>query len=497
MSKEFSRVPVPQFPQLSRRVTADNKFWNNLNTHVVIKEPAAVTSINFSPVKPFDLAVTCSTRVQLYSSVTNSLLRSISRFQGTAYGATFRNDGNLLVAGGEAKIVQVFDLNSRAILRTFKGHERAVHCTKFAPNSTNVISGSDDKTVKLWDLLSETEICSFEGHQDYVRSLAVSSAAAPHLYLSGSYDHKIRMWDSRSGGSSVFEVDHGAPVEAILMLPRANSFVSAGGNKIMIWDMLGRTHALGSCSNHQKTITCLAADENFTRVLSGSLDHQVKVYDIKDFHVLHSFKFSHPVLSVALSPDYSHVVAGMSNGTLHIRHRPALEKQMSFAAKRPIPGTLKYFTRGHNQKPSTNDVQIKSEKKKKLRPFEKLLKKFQYGDALDAVITGRYRPLVVYSVFVELEQRDGLQQALAGRNDVSLKPILLFVSKHISNPRFSSLLLDVTNLLLDMYGSVFGQSPMVDDCFAKLKKRIKAEVELQQQLFSMMGTLDLLMANNT
>lgn len=41
-------------------------------------------------------------------------------------------------------------------------------------------------------------------------------------------------------------------------------------------------------------------------------------------------------------------------------------------------------------------------------------------------------------------------------------------------------------LMLDMYGSVFGQSPMVDDCFAKLKKRIKAEVELQQQLFSMM-----------
>lgn len=46
-------------------------------------------------------------KVQLYSSVTNSLIRSISRFKETAYGGTFRKDGKLMVAGGETKMVHL------------------------------------------------------------------------------------------------------------------------------------------------------------------------------------------------------------------------------------------------------------------------------------------------------------------------------------------------------------------------------------------------------
>lgn len=45
--------------------------------------------------------------MQLYSSVTNSLIRSISRFKETAYGGTFRKDGKLMVAGGETKMVHL------------------------------------------------------------------------------------------------------------------------------------------------------------------------------------------------------------------------------------------------------------------------------------------------------------------------------------------------------------------------------------------------------
>lgn len=39
-----------------------------------------------------------------------------------AYGATFRGDGRLLVAGSEEAVVKLFDIQSKNILRVFTGH---------------------------------------------------------------------------------------------------------------------------------------------------------------------------------------------------------------------------------------------------------------------------------------------------------------------------------------------------------------------------------------
>jgi U3 small nucleolar RNA-associated protein 15 len=54
-------------------------------------------------------------------------------------------------------------------------------------------------------------------------------------------------------------------------------------------------------SNHQKTITSLALDSSQSRLLSGSLDHSVKIYDLATYKVAHSLKYAAPVLSLAMS----------------------------------------------------------------------------------------------------------------------------------------------------------------------------------------------------
>lgn len=96
-------------------------FYNQ--SPIVIKEYASVTSINFSPVSPYDFAVTSSTRVQVYSSKTHQPKKTISRFKDIAYSGSFRQDGKLIVAGDATGMIQMFDVGSRAILRSFKGHE--------------------------------------------------------------------------------------------------------------------------------------------------------------------------------------------------------------------------------------------------------------------------------------------------------------------------------------------------------------------------------------
>ena len=67
----------------------------------------AVTSIDFSPLYPYNYAVTSSTRVIIFDARNRRPLTTLSRFKDKAYSGTFRSDGRLLVAGGETGHVQV------------------------------------------------------------------------------------------------------------------------------------------------------------------------------------------------------------------------------------------------------------------------------------------------------------------------------------------------------------------------------------------------------
>lgn len=109
-----------------------------------------------------------------------------------------------------------------------------------------------------------------------MRCLA-SNPASPDVWASGSYDHTVRVWDVRSQGESVMQVDHGQPVQAAVVLPGGGVLATAGGNVIKIWDLLGGGRLLQAMCNHSKPITSLAIDGDGGRLLSGSLDHHLKV----------------------------------------------------------------------------------------------------------------------------------------------------------------------------------------------------------------------------
>ena len=124
-----------------------------------------------------------------------------------------------MVVGGQAGIVQLFDMNSRSILRKFEMHTRAVRSVKFSPQSyATIASASDDTTVRIWDVAAGECVRRHDGHTDYARSIA-GHPTAQTTWASGSYDHTVRLWDNRDGSTSAtMTLDHGAPVEDVAML---------------------------------------------------------------------------------------------------------------------------------------------------------------------------------------------------------------------------------------------------------------------------------------
>ncbi|KAG0303027.1 snoRNA-binding rRNA-processing protein [Dissophora globulifera] len=497
MSSDFKSLTVKKFPRLPGRKTPESRYWRKFKSPIVVKEFAAVSSIHFSETSPYDFAVTASTRVQIYSSKTHQVKKTISRFKDVAYSGTIRGDGRLVVAGDATGLVQIFDIGSRAILRTFRDHRHPVHVAKFSSDKTQIMSASDDKTVRIWDMPSETPLTIFTGHEDYIRTGMVSRDN-PHLILSGSYDQTVKLWDMRTQGC-VMTMNHGAPVECVEMFPNGGVVVAAGGPNLKVFDILTGGRPMHSLSNHQKTVTSLCFDQSYSRLLTGSLDQHVKVYNVQDYSVVHSVKYPAPVMSVALSPDDTHLVAGMAGGLLSIRQRvvKTAEIQTRRAQEEQARGgSYKHFIRGQKSAADA-DFTVESQKRRRLRDYDRYLKVFQYGNALDACLRTNQPPVTTVSLIQELIHRDGLRQALSGRDDISLEPLAQFLVKNINNPRYTSLLVDVTMVMIDMYTAVLGQSPLIDELFVKLRARVKMELAFQKQLMSVVGSMEMLFAKST
>ena len=168
-------APVGPLPQLKlpsgpSPVTAEQRYWRTFKNQVLVPSPTSYPVTHISCTSDA-FAVTTGTRVQIFSSRTRKLVKTITRFGDIARSGEMRRDGKVLVAGDDTGKMQVFDVNSRAILKTWTEHKQPVWTTKWSPTElTTLLSASDDRTVRLWDLPSTTgPTTTFVGHSDYVR----------------------------------------------------------------------------------------------------------------------------------------------------------------------------------------------------------------------------------------------------------------------------------------------------------------------------------------
>lgn len=58
---------------------------------------------------------------------------------------------------------------------------------------------------------------------------------------------------------------------------------------------------LAKVSQHHKTITCLKVASNGQRIISGSLDRHVKIYDAGTYKTLHTLNYPNSILSIGIS----------------------------------------------------------------------------------------------------------------------------------------------------------------------------------------------------
>jgi len=498
----FKRTEILKFPSTDKGDSLKG-YWGQLGDPLTIQEYGSINTVHICPANTTLVACTAYSKVQVYNTETMELYKSITKFKDQAFSGRWRQDGGLLCAGTGEGVVKVFDVNTKTLLRVLSGHTGGVQacdfvCDRTGGSGTGVVSWSDDKLVKVWDLPTESVVAVYDGHKDYVRAGCVS-AEQPELLVSGGYDHQVLVWDKRGRGETpILSMDHGSPVETVMVLPGGGLLASAGGSLIKIWDMVaGRL--LASVSPHHKTVTSLAVSHGGKCLVSGSLDRQLVWTDLATFRQVYARHCPASIMGVGVGGEDKTLVVGMLDGLVqvHKRKEENIVDGLRVDTKR-FKNLKSHKYLKHTQfTPSPGDLLVGDGTKDIELRHDHLLRKFEYSRALDAVLkpyVARRKPEYTYSLMMELVRREGLKGALAGREERHLCSVLQFVNRYLADSRFSAMMLHVANLLIDLYLPEHGMSSTVDQLFNDMMKRLDREVRYMETLMELQGAVDLVLS---
>lgn len=308
------------------------QIWEQYQDIIPRRLTGMVEEVAFRPNRPFDLAVAAGTRVYIFKADQGyELQRTISVFKDVVRCVQWRNDGNLIAASGDTKLIEVMRPTDSIAMRTLAGHKMSVRVCRWISSGTgasvSLFSASDDKSVKLWDLATGTCITTVnDAHSDYIRS-GSAHPANPNIVITSSYDHTIKLWDMRTAldNRCVMSMDHTAPVECVVAHPSGSLLFSAGGTHVSVFDLIkGGKEFCPSMHNHQKTVTSVAYNSSTNTLISTGLDQMVKFYEPGQqgsYQVTYSIKSNSPVLKLAITREEDAICLGTSVNTVEVRRK--------------------------------------------------------------------------------------------------------------------------------------------------------------------------------
>jgi len=249
--------------------------------------------------------------------------------QAEVFTVKFSPNGKALASGSFDKEIFLWDVHGDCVnYNVLKGHGGAVLELHWTGDGLQIVSCSVDKTLHVWDAETGHRIRKLRDHTSFVNSCC--PARRGPTIVSGSDDTTARMWDSRVRGSvSVLPHKYAITSVALGDSGTANPHqVLTGGldNDIRVWD-LRKNDVLFSLRGHTDTITGLRLSPDGSYVLSNAMDNSVRIWDIRPYAPFQrcvkvltgaQHNFEKNLLRCAWSPDGSKVSAGSADRFVYI-----------------------------------------------------------------------------------------------------------------------------------------------------------------------------------
>lgn len=157
---------------------------------------------------------------------------------------------------------------------TLKGHTKSVNDIKSKDDF--LVSGSSDYQIQLWNIAKKKQLFVFK-HKDDVNAVGITDTK----FMSASLDETCKVFDLKTLkplGTLTYEAGFSS-----LTFFDQNTLVTGHTNgKINIYDLRSsETGAVRHLEGHGAEVKCLALTSFDTKIVSGSLDTTLKLWDMK------------------------------------------------------------------------------------------------------------------------------------------------------------------------------------------------------------------------
>jgi WD40 repeat protein len=199
-----------------------------------------------------------------------------ARHDDVFFDVTFRWDGGRLAASGADGSVRVFDVATGAERLKITNHADWVTALCFNPDGTLIATASRDKTAKVFDAQSGSLLATYSDHNAPVRAVAFSADGKSVISAGGN---RIRVWnvdDSKQVGEMAgFDND----IHALLF--KGKSVVAAADRSVRQFKFADRA-LVRSLTEHPAPVVSLAWHGPSHLVSTGCFDGTVTIWNLKD-----------------------------------------------------------------------------------------------------------------------------------------------------------------------------------------------------------------------
>lgn len=189
----------------------------------------------------------------------------------------------LWVGASDGKIY-VVDIESRKLISTLSAHTHAIYQLKYEPTHEQMWILAANGWLSLIDTQKLVTSFSKQLHTKNLRSLVFHLGQA----FIGSSDHSIRQYGIDSPEKETHQwLAHDKSVFSLLIHPEANYLLSGGMDaQLAVWDLKQDYKQIRKIPAHYFTVNDLALSPSNDYFMSGSRDKTLKLWDAYQFELL-------------------------------------------------------------------------------------------------------------------------------------------------------------------------------------------------------------------
>lgn len=213
---------------------------------------------------------------------------------------------NALIPKAQARSLGGFDLDRAAMT-----------ALAFSPDGSVLAAGDTEHKIKLFDVKSGKTLQTLRDHGATITSVAFSPDGS--LLASAGKENVIRLWDVKTGQLLKTLAGHTLAVSGVAFSPDGSLLASGGHDKLInLWDV-PTGNLVKTLNGHTDSVTGVVFSPDGRRLASASHDMTTKVWDVATGAEVFTVKgHAGGLTSLAYSPDGQWLATGSVDRTVKL-----------------------------------------------------------------------------------------------------------------------------------------------------------------------------------